>query len=392
MMEEPEYAERHRSLSIGLNAHLFSRQSNYRNAGISQYIYGLLRHLPLADARPKYSVYTSERGGTLTGVRRVVTRLNTQRPPLRILWEQLLLPYVARRDSLDMVHGLAYALPLVSPVPGIVTIYDLTFYRMPEAFPAYNRYYLRLVTRLSARRAEHVCTISESTRRDIVRTLGVRGSRVSVIYPGIADRFERPAPAEIASFRRERGLPERFVLYLGTLEPRKNVISLLRAYARLLHAGDDVPPLIVAGGKGWYFDNIFSEVEELGIAQRVYFPGYVPAAEQPYWYAAADLFVYPSYYEGFGLPVAEAMACGTPVVSSSAASLPEIVGDAGHMVPPDDVDALADAMSRLLASAELRATLGAAGRKRVKRFSWREAARRQVAVYNRVAQRVEGEQ
>lgn len=383
---------RYRPLSIGLNAQLLSRQKDYRNAGISQYIYELIRHLPLADAEPKYSVYTSERGGTLTGVRRVITPINTQRPLVRIAWEQAILPYVVRRDELDMLHGLAYALPLASTVHGIVTIYDFTFIHVPEAFPVFNRYYLSLMTRLSARRAKHICTISESTRRDAIRLLNVSADRVSVIYPGIANRFRRPSSSAIEAFRRRRGLPERFVLYLGTLEPRKNVVTLIRAYTQLARADRSTPDLVIAGAKGWHFDTIFAEIESLGIKERVHFPGYVPAAEQAHWYAAADIFVYPSRYEGFGLPVAEAMACGTPVITSTAASLPEIVGDAGVMVSPDDEAALADEMARLLHSADERERLGDAGQKRASRFSWRQAARRQVAVYQRVAERVEEEQ
>lgn len=379
----------YRSPSIGLNAQLLSRQRGYRNAGISQYIYELIRHLPLADAEPKYSIYTSERGGTLTGVRRIVTSPHIQRPLVRIAWEQVVLPYLAVRDDLDLLHGMAYALPLASTVSGVVTIYDFTFVHVPDAFPAFNRYYLNLMTRLSARRAAHVCTISQSTRRDAIRLLNVPADRVSVIYPGISDRFERPSPGDVDSFRCRRGLPDRFVLYLGTLEPRKNVATLIRAYARLVRADRSVPALVIAGAKGWQFDHVFAEVESLGIADRVHFPGYVPAEEQPHWYAAADVFVYPSRYEGFGLPVAEAMACGTPVITSTAASLPEIVGDAGVMVPPDDESALADELARLLHASEEREALGEAGCKRVSRFSWRQAARRQVAVYQRVTERVE---
>lgn len=374
-----------RALSIGLNAHLFSRQPGYRNAGISQYIYGLLRYLPLADARPKYSAYMHERSGTLTGIRRVVSSWNTHRPTMRILWEQFMLPIIVRRDELDILHGLAYALPLLSHVPGVVTVYDLTFFHLPEAFRPMNRLYLRWITRRSVQRAAHVCAISQSTRRDVIRLLNVPADRVSVIYPGIAARFERPASEELASFRRRHGLPPRFVLYLGTLEPRKNITALIRAYAALQRAGERSVHLVIAGAKGWYFRNIFAEVERLGLQQTIHFPGYVPAAEQPFWYAAADLFVYPSQYEGFGMPVAEAMACGTPVLTSTAASLPEVVGDAGVTVPPNDITGLAGEMARILRSESLRVSLGAAGRRRAQQFSWQQAAQKQVAIYNEVA-------
>ncbi len=381
------------NLSVALNAQLLSFQAGYRNAGISRYIYQLLYHLPLADRAIRYTVYTHERGGELPGLRRVVTRLNTQRPAVRIFWEQAVWPFLLYREPsrVHVVHGMAYALPVILPAPGIMTIYDLSFLRLPEMFRAWNRVYLTLMTRISAKRAAHVCVISESTRRDVMQWLHLPREKITVVYPGLDERFERPPEEAIVAFRQQRRLPERFVLYMGTLEPRKNLVRLLEAYARLVRQDPSVPPLVLAGGRGWGVEEIFEAVERLALKERVRFPGYVPAAEQPYWYAAAEIFVYPSRYEGFGLPVLEAMACGTPVLTSNTSSLPEVVGNAGVMVNPNDVAALADALADLLASPQRREYLAQAARRRARRFSWHSAARQQVAVYRQVAAQREGE-
>ncbi len=381
------------NLSVALNAQLLSFQAGYRNAGISRYIYQLLYHLPLADRAIRYTVYTHERGGELPGLRRVVTRLNTQRPVVRIFWEQLIWPFLLFREPshVHVIHGMAYVLPVVRLAPGVVTIYDLTFLRLPEAFRNWNRVYLKLMTRISVKRAAHVCVISESTRRDVMQWLHLPREKITVVYPGLDERFERPPEEAIAAFRQQRRLPERFVLYMGTLEPRKNLVRLLEAYARLVRQDPSIPPLVLAGGRGWGVEEIFEAVERLALKERVHFPGYVPAAEQPYWYAAADVFVYPSQYEGFGLPVLEAMACGTPVLTSNTSSLPEVVGNAGVMVDPNDVAALADALADLLASPQRRAHLAQAAQRRARRFSWHRAAQQQAAVYHRVAAQREGE-
>ncbi|HYN90201.1 MAG TPA: glycosyltransferase family 1 protein [Ardenticatenaceae bacterium] len=372
--------------TIGLNAHLMALRPDYRGAGISHYIYQLLRHLPRADPDLSYTVFTGEGAGDLPGLTRFRTSLPTSRPVVRILWEQLLQPRAVRRAGVDLLHALAYVLPFWLTVPAVVTVYDLTFFQVPERFRSTNRSYLRSLTRFSARRARVVCAISESTRRDVVRWLGVPRNRVAVVYPGCDAHFTPPRAEEVAAFRARRGLPERFVLYLGTLEPRKNVPALVRAYAEVVgYNGRSLPHhLILAGGKGWHYADIFAEVERLGLRDRVHFPGFIPAEEQPLWYAAAEAFAYPSLYEGFGLPVLEAMACGTPVITSTASSLPEVIGDAGLAVPADDEEALAESLHRLLGDASLRATLRERGLQQASRFSWLESARIQARIYRDV--------
>jgi glycosyltransferase involved in cell wall biosynthesis len=212
-----------------------------------------------------------------------------------------------------------------------------------------------------------------------VRLLGIPAEKIVVTHNAADAHFAPPAPAALDAFRRRMGLPERFILFVGTLEPRKNLPTLLDAYARIARSTD--APLIIGGGKGWLYDEIFAKAESLDLGDRVRFAGYIDGNDLPLWYAAATVFTLPSLYEGFGMPLLEAMACGTPVVTTTSSSLPEVVGDAGLTVPPTDADALGGALLRLLDDAELRAELREQGLRRARRFSWRATAERTLAAY-----------
>jgi glycosyltransferase involved in cell wall biosynthesis len=279
---------------------------------------------------------------------------------------------------------MAFVAPVVSPCPTVVTVFDLSYLLFPNAFKAMNRLYLRWLVGLSARRARQVIVISESTRQDVIARLHVPAERVRTIPCGVDSSF-RPLPAaDVDAFRREKGLPQRFILFIGTIEPRKNVGRLAEAFADLVMSAPRETAdlhLVIAGGIGWMFDAILARIQDLPMRDRIHLPGYVPEEEKPLWYNAATCFCYPSLYEGFGLPPLEAMACGVPVIASDVSSLPEVVGDAGIMVPPTDTDALTDALHRVLFDAALRAELAQRGLARASRFSWAEAARQTVATY-----------
>ena len=373
-------------MRFGVNAHLLSFGASYRAAGISRYIRNLVAHLPGALDGDSATVFLGDRRVPPellgSGLEFAFTRLPTVRPPARILWEQLIAPFECAHRRLDVLHSTAYALPILCPTRSVVTIHDLSFILMPEALPKWNAAYLAAITRVSVRRADRVICVSESTRRDVVTRLGVPAAKTRVIHHGIEPEF-RPLPAaEVAAFRSAKGLPDEFALYLGTLEPRKNLPNLLRAYADARREGGVTAPLVLGGGKGWGYEVIFRLVDELGLGGHVRFPGYLPLAELPLWYNAASLFAYPSRYEGFGMPALEAMASGTPVLTTDSSSLPEVVGDAGLLVDPDDVATMSAGLSRVLRDPNLRADLRSRGLERARRFAWTAAARRTVDVYH----------
>ncbi|HEX8967587.1 MAG TPA: glycosyltransferase family 1 protein [Chloroflexota bacterium] len=369
-------------MRIALNAQLLSFAPNYRSGGISRVIYHLLAELGRDPRGHVFDVFVPEapRSDGWEGLRFHPTGRHTIRPSVRIIWEQTALPAALRSLEPDLLHGLAYALPVGWSGPGVVTIYDLSFLRFPKAFNTLNRVYLTASTRAAARRARRILTISEHARRDIVRFLNVPEQRVDVTYPAAEERYRLIPESDVASFRAARGLPDAFVFAVGTLEPRKNLAGMLRAYARLRRPR---PPLYVAGGIGWRASPIFDTVRQLQLGGDVHFLGFVPEDELPLWYNAARVFAFPSLYEGFGLPVLEAMACGAPVITSTAASLPEVAGKAAIMVPPEDTDRIAQEMERVLDDPQLRTEMRAAGRIQASRFSWRAMTEQTIASYRR---------
>jgi glycosyltransferase involved in cell wall biosynthesis len=371
-------------MHVALNAQLLSFAENYRSGGISRVIYHLLAELGRDSRGHTFHVFLPT-APTTNGWGKLnfhPSGSHTVKPSVRIAWEQAVLPrqLAALKPRPDLLHGLAYALPVAWTGAGIVTIYDLSFLRFPKAFNLTNRIYLTATTRATVRRARRVLTISEHARRDIVRLLSVPEQRVDVTYPAAEDRFRLLPALEVDAFRVARGLPEGFVFALGTLEPRKNLVGLLHAYARMRAPR---VPLYVAGGSGWRFSPIFDTVRQLGLQDDVHFLGFVPEDELPLWYNAARLFAFPSLYEGFGLPVLEAMACGTPVVTSTAASLPEVAGQAAVLIPPQDTNRLAQEMERVLDDPQRQMEMRAAGRIQASRFSWRAMTDQTIASYER---------
>lgn len=373
-------------VNIGINAHLLSFSQGYRNAGVGRYIYYLLRAFAERDDETRYTVFchdTPPPGDPARGPRTrfVTSRLNTIDPRRRILYEQAALPWLLPR-RVDLLHAPVNVVPLLSRVPSVVTIHDLTVMVLPDRFLPAKRRYLQAFTRLSVRVARHVIADSEHTRADVIRLLDVPPERVSAVPLGVVDHFAPPHPDALGAFRARHGLPDHYLLYLGTLEPRKNLVTLLHAYAALRRRGL-AWPLVLAGGKGWLYEEIFRCVGELHLADHVIFPGYVSYEEQPLWYGGATIFVYPSTYEGFGLPVLEAMACGAPVITSTSSSLPEAAGDAALLVECHDAQALAGAIEALASDAARRAELRRRGLERAALFPWSRTAAETLRAYAR---------
>lgn len=366
-------------MHIGLNAHLLSSQAGYRAAGIHGYIYNTLAHL--GDAVPEGWQLTAMVGRdcphTFAGVGTRRARLNTASPLKRLVWEQTAQPW--QLGAFDLYHAMAFVSPVVLRTPSVVTVYDLSFIHYPQVLTAARRLYLRLFTRLSCTRARRVIAISHSTARDLIQTFHLPADRVDVAACGYDRGRYHPLPkTSLTAFRQQNNLPERFWFFLGTLEPRKNLVTLLDAYARL--PGERLP-LVLAGGKGWLYDAVFQRIEQHGLQDAVRFPGFIPESALPLWYNAAEAFIFPSVYEGFGLPVLEAMACGTPVIVADASSLPEVAGDAGLRVPPHNVDAWVDALRTAYHDSDWREQAAQQGLVEAQRYDWQDTARQTVASY-----------
>jgi glycosyltransferase involved in cell wall biosynthesis len=300
----------------------------------------------------------------------------------RLLTEKLrVLPVGSLLGDYDLYHGMNYHVPRVA-FPSIVNIYDLSYLLFPQYFTRKRLNDIRGKVASSIKRADRILTGSESTKADIVNFLKVQEERIEVIQFGVEEAFKPQGSEEAVSIRKKLSLPERFILFVGTIEPRKNIISLLRAYRKL---GRSDIGLVVAGGRGWLFEEIFREVGRLNLHGKVLFPGRVSEADLPALYSAASVFVYPSVYEGFGFPPLEAMACGTPVITSNTSSLPEIVGDAGIRVNPEDSGGIAEAIGSVLDDNSKRDEMRMKGIERAKRFSWETCARKTLRLYREVA-------
>jgi glycosyltransferase involved in cell wall biosynthesis len=363
---------------VAISAHLLHGQGGYRSAGIHTYIAQTLRHLPQADPALRLTLFTSHPPAGLDRSIDVQTsRWATERPPVRILWEQLRLPGAARRVRAEVLHATAFVAPIAPRCPTVVTIYDLSFALFPQYFRGFNQTYLRAGTRWSAKHARRIIVISEQTKRDVHRLYDVPLDRIDVAYPGVDEALGPAAPEQVAQFKHDKNLPEKYLLFLGTLEPRKNLIMLVQAFAEFKRECPDAV-LILAGGVGWLADDLFAAIEQSGVKESIIRPGYVAAEEKTLWYSGAAAFVYPSTYEGFGLPPLEAMACGTPVITSNAASLPEVVGAAGLTIEPDDRRAWISALRRVWTEAAYRAELIDRGLRQAQKFTW-PAAAQQIA-------------
>ncbi len=369
-------------MRIAIDASTISTQGGPRT-----YVLGLLDALLSIDQDNEYVVFYNDpcHLGRFPMAREIVL---PGRSPLARLWrEHVLLPRECRRERVDLLHCPKSAIPYHAPCPTVVTLHDLIPLRHPETEKLAARLYWRLQIPIAARRSSFVITDSEHARQEIMADFQVAPERIKAIMLGFDPRMlGQPDPAAAAAVRGKYGLPERYILYVGTIQPRKNIDTLIEAYARLRVERGEMPRLVIVGRKGWLYDRLFARISELGLADEIIFTGFVPDEELPHIYAGAALFAYLSFFEGFGLPPLEAMACGVPVVTSNTTSLPEVVGDAGIAVPPTDVAAVAAAIARILDDRDYARILGGRGRERAALFSWEAAARQTLEIYRRVAE------
>lgn len=369
-------------MKIGLNAHLLSSQTGYRSAGIHGYIHNLLAYVPQLTSKDWQ--FTAMVGGqnqaSFDGITMQRASFDTESPPKRIIWEQWLQPL--QLSQFDLYHAMAFVAPVLLTTPMVVTVYDLTFMRYPERLTPARRLYLRMFTALTCRRAKRVIAISQSTADDLTNLLDIPSDKIDVTPLGYDAQMYLSLPqSQINDFSTLHNLPERFWLFVGTLEPRKNLVMLLNAYAKLPES--ERLPLILGGGKGWMVDEIFATIERHQLSDAVKHIGFIPTEDLPLWYNSAEAFLYPSVFEGFGLPVLEAMACGTPVITSNVSSLPEVAGEAGLTLPPNDEVVWTEALRKVYQDNEWRASARDQGLQRAQHFTWERTAQLTIESYRK---------
>jgi glycosyltransferase involved in cell wall biosynthesis len=294
-----------------------------------------------------------------------------------------------RRHPVDVLH-VQYTAPPFAPCPVVTTIHDLAFEHLPETFNRRSWMQLRLTVRRTARRAAHIITVSEYSRRDISKTYGIAPKRITVTPEAAPPHF---APVtnetELKKIRESYGIRKDYILSLCSIQPRKNLVRLIEAYSCLRRVRPEVklPQLVLAGKRGWLDNETFRAAEQNSLDKDILFTGYVPERNLPALYSGAVCFVYPSYFEGFGLPVVEAMQCGVPVIAGNRTSLPEVVGEAGLLFDPFDTQALVEALTQVIDDSECRAALRAKGLKRAGDFNWKTTAHLTLLVYQEAAKR-----
>ncbi len=364
---------------IGIDA---SRAAYRQRTGTENYSLFLIRALLKLDRENRYRLYFSQHPAP--GLLPATSNAHVQTMPFPRLWTHIRLSWEMATRAPDVLFVPAHVLPLVHPRRSVVTVHDLGYLYYPEAHTRWARYYLQRSTSYNTRAAAHLIADSQATKRDLIEHCQVSDEKITVVYPGYDPQF---APirdrTRLAAIRERYQIPGPYAIYVGTLQPRKNLTRLLEAFVILGQQLEQIH-LVIAGKRGWLYKPLFARVQELGLDERVHFTGYVPQDDLPALISGARVFVLPSLYEGFGLPVVEAMACGTPVICSNVSSLPEVTGDAAILVNPHDTAQLAEALGQVLADQQLRNKLASRGLLRASQFSWEKSAQETLRVLETV--------
>ena len=361
-----------------MNIALDARLIYYQRGGIGQYILHLVQEFARLTPGNNLTILRSrkESGPLASGFRDVPLWT-----PPHNRFEQTTLPVELARLRIDLLHSPDFIPPFRGHFRRLITVHDLTFLYYPQFLTAESRRYYNAQIERAVRSADHISADSTNTKDDLVRLLSVPPDKVTVVLLAHDPAYQPLDASVCAPVLARHQLKPGYILFTGTLEPRKNVTGLLTAYRALCDRQPSTRPLVLAGRRGWLYDEIFARIATLKLGSRVHFVENAPNEDLAALYNSARLLVLPSFYEGFGLTVLEAMACGTPVVCSGCGSLPEVAGDAALLVNPDDLDGLASAMERVLEDEALRAQMRSRGLAQAARFSWEKTARETLGLY-----------
>jgi len=351
-------------------------------AGIHRYVNHLLTALMKIDHENEYILYTNLPIPFKLDLPENFRISRISFPSSKFhLWYHIGLPRALKKDNVDLYHDTLFLLPFSLPTKGVITIYDLSGLVLPK----HHKSKVTLTSKLipsAVKRARRIIAISEFTKSEIIRLFPRSKRKIDVIYGAPSPDFHPYPEHEVEKIRNKYKLNFKYALFLGTVEPRKNLEMLLDAYSQVYNI---IPhKLVIVGNLGWKFSSIFKKLDEMGIEENVIFTGFIPDTDLPQLFCGAEFFIYPSLYEGFGLPVVESMACGTPVVTSNSSSLPEVAGDAGILIDPNSSESLAKGIFDLANNPELRNKLSQLGIEQARKFTWEKSAKKTIEVYRKV--------
>jgi glycosyltransferase involved in cell wall biosynthesis len=357
--------------------------------GIGTYTRNLLRHLARIDRESEYVLLCQEPDLGVASQLGPNFRTVLEPSPSYSVQEQFHVPWVLHRERPDVFHAPHYVLPPAARCRSVVTIHDCIHLMFPQYLPSRMAYaYAKASMWMAVRRSHRILTVSEASKRDIIHFFNVRPEKIVVVYNAIDERFRAtPSEEDVARVRERYQLAHGFVLYVGNIKPHKNLVRLIEAYDMLRHRGFEELKLLIIGDEISKLPALRRAVHKHKLHKHVRFLGYQPDDTLAVLYRLAEVFVFPSLYEGFGLPPLEAMACGTPVVTSNVSSLPEVTGDAAVLVDPYEVESIAEGMQRVLTDAALSAELRAKGIARAREFSWERSVGRTRELYQEVGGR-----
>ncbi len=362
-----------------------------QRAGIGRYTRQLVKNLLRPDSEDYFSLFTfygDEKGFSQDVGSAEKVEFKSKHYPGRFFRFMLFALYATGLSPdflvspLDLFHSPDHVFPACKKIPTVLTIHDLAFLIYPENYTRINRRYLMAMIPKSVRNARKIITDADNTKKDLVRLLKVPEEKIHVIHPGIESRFRPMSKDNGTEIRARYYVPNDFyLLYVGTLEPRKNLANLIKAYYEIKNNKGIQHKLVICGAAGWLYQKLFKLVVELDLQNDIVFTGHIPDEHLPAVYSRAELLIYPSIYEGFGLPPLEAMACGIPVICSNTSSLPEVVGDAAILIDPYNIEKIAEAMIRVISDEDLKSELKEKGLKRAKAFTWEKTAEETLKVY-----------
>lgn len=377
-------------MKIALDA-TYAGQSSSQKGGIYQYIFHLVQALSEVDKENKYllffSFFRNKHRQTTDEFYSLFKKAGYGRKDCRIpslIWKRLQFPIELFTGKIDLFHGLFDYVPRMLSGKSIVTIHDLAYLRRPEFLGSKRVKWKYKETPLAVRRADAIITVSNFSKNDLIKLLGIPEEKIWVTPHGVSPDFTPIQDKEILErIKIKYRIKENYILFVGVLQPNKNIVKLLEAFSLLKNSCKLEHQLVIAGEKGWLYEDIFKKYNELKLGDTVIFTGYVPDGDLPALYSGADLFILPSQLEGFGIPVLEAMACGTPVVTSNTCALPETAGDAAILVKPDSVHEIAGGIYQVLSDNNLQASLRQKGFAHAKKFTWENTAKMTLEVYRK---------